>query len=95
MGGATALALEGAAAAAGADRVPRQALDAVPARRLHDFMHAKVTVADDTTFVGSFNLSRSGETNAENVLEITDPALAERMAGWIDGLRERYPAMSA
>ena len=43
-------------------------------------MHAKVTVADDTVFVGSFNLSRSGEMNAENVLEIHDPALAERMA---------------
>ena len=42
----------------------------------HDFMHAKVTVADDTVFVGSFNLSRSGEMNAENVLEI-----ARRRAG--------------
>ena len=60
---------------------------------IHDFMHAKVTVADDTTFLGSFNLSRSGETNAENVLEIADPALAERMAGWIDELRARYPAL--
>ncbi|HVD25215.1 MAG TPA: phosphatidylserine/phosphatidylglycerophosphate/cardiolipin synthase family protein [Gaiellaceae bacterium] len=58
---------------------------------LHDFMHAKVTVADDTVFVGSFNLSRSGEMNAENVLEIADPALAERLAAWIDGLRARYP----
>jgi ubiquinone/menaquinone biosynthesis C-methylase UbiE len=26
---------------------------------VHDFMHAKLTVADDTVFVGSFNLSRS------------------------------------
>ncbi len=58
---------------------------------VHNFMHAKVTVADDTTFLGSFNLSRSGETNAENVLEIADAALAERMAVWIDGLRSRYP----
>ena len=41
---------------------------------VHDFMHAKVTVADDTVFVGSFNLSRSGEMNAENVLEIRDAA---------------------
>jgi phosphatidylserine/phosphatidylglycerophosphate/cardiolipin synthase-like enzyme len=57
---------------------------------VHDFMHAKVTVADDTVFLGSFNLSRSGETNAENVLEIADGALAERLAGWIDGLRARY-----
>ena len=28
---------------------------------VHDFMHAKVTVCDDTAFVGSFNLSHSGE----------------------------------
>ena len=57
-------------------------------------MHAKVTVADDTVFVGSFNLSRSGEENAENVLEIADAALADRMADWIDALRARYPALN-
>ena len=58
---------------------------------VHDFMHAKVTIADDTVFVGSFNLSRSGEMNAENVLEIHDPALAERMAAFVDAVRARYP----
>jgi len=58
---------------------------------VHDFMHAKVTVADDVVFLGSFNLSRSGEMNAENVLEIADAALAERLAAWIDGLRTHYP----
>jgi phosphatidylserine/phosphatidylglycerophosphate/cardiolipin synthase-like enzyme len=58
---------------------------------VHDYMHAKVTVADDTTFVGSFNLSRSGELNAENVLEIEDAGLADRMAGFIDGVYARYP----
>jgi phosphatidylserine/phosphatidylglycerophosphate/cardiolipin synthase-like enzyme len=59
----------------------------------HDFMHAKVTVADDVVFAGSFNLSRSGEMNAENVLELHDPELAERLAGFIDEIRERYEAM--
>ncbi len=59
---------------------------------VHDFMHAKVTVADDVVFVGSFNLSRSGEQNAENVLEIADAALAGRMAAYIDESRARYPA---
>jgi phosphatidylserine/phosphatidylglycerophosphate/cardiolipin synthase-like enzyme len=59
--------------------------------RLHDFMHAKLTVADDTVFVGSFNLSRSGELNAENVLEVTDAELAERMAGYVDEVRGLYP----
>ena len=53
-------------------------------------MHAKVCVCDDTTFVGSFNLSRSGEKNAENVLEIDDARLADRLAGFIDEVRAKY-----
>ncbi len=61
---------------------------------VHDFMHAKVTVADDTVFVGSFNLSRSGERNAENVLELHDPRLAEQMASFVDAVRARYPRTS-
>jgi phosphatidylserine/phosphatidylglycerophosphate/cardiolipin synthase-like enzyme len=58
---------------------------------LHDFMHAKVVVADDTAFVGSFNFSRSGERNAENVLEIRDPAVADELARFVDDVRARYP----
>ncbi len=58
---------------------------------VHDYMHAKVTVADDVVFVGSFNLSHSGELNAENVLEIADAALAERLAAFIDDVRAKYP----
>ena len=57
---------------------------------IHDYMHAKVTVADDRVFVGSFNLSHSGEMNAENVLEIADAALAERLAAFVDEVRSRY-----
>jgi phosphatidylserine/phosphatidylglycerophosphate/cardiolipin synthase-like enzyme len=58
---------------------------------VHDSMHAKVTVADDVVFVGSFNLSRSGEENAENVVEIVEPGLAERLAAFVDAVRPRYP----
>jgi phosphatidylserine/phosphatidylglycerophosphate/cardiolipin synthase-like enzyme len=58
---------------------------------VHDYMHAKVTVADDTVFVGSFNLSHSGELNAENVVELTDPQLAEQLAAFVDRVRGRYP----
>jgi phosphatidylserine/phosphatidylglycerophosphate/cardiolipin synthase-like enzyme len=58
---------------------------------VNDFMHAKVAVADDTAFVGSFNFSRSGERNAENVLEIHDAGVAERLAAYVDAVRERYP----
>ncbi|HEY8704608.1 MAG TPA: phosphatidylserine/phosphatidylglycerophosphate/cardiolipin synthase family protein [Gaiellaceae bacterium] len=60
---------------------------------VHDFMHAKVTVTDDVVFVGSFNLSHSGERNAENVLEIADKSLADQLAAYIDSLRARYPSL--
>ena len=60
---------------------------------VHDYMHAKVTVADDTVFIGSFNLSHSGETNAEDVLEIEDAALADRMAQFVDSVRGLYPVL--
>jgi phosphatidylserine/phosphatidylglycerophosphate/cardiolipin synthase-like enzyme len=63
-------------------------------RAVHDYMHAKVTVADDTVFIGSFNLSHSGEENAENVLEITDPTLADRMAAFVDSVRALYPPLA-
>ena len=58
---------------------------------VHDFMHAKATVADDIVFVGSYNLSHAGQQNAENTLEIHDAGLADRLAAFIDGLRIRYP----
>ncbi len=61
----------------------------------HDFMHAKVTVADDTVFLGSFNLSHSGERNAENVLELENAEVAARLAAFIDEIRARYPRIDA
>jgi phosphatidylserine/phosphatidylglycerophosphate/cardiolipin synthase-like enzyme len=62
-----------------------------PEGSVHDFMHAKVTVADDAFFAGSYNLSRSGETNAENVLEVEGRDLAERLAAYVDDVRSLYP----
>ena len=41
-------------------------------------------------FVGSFNLSRSGERNAENVLELEDADLADHLVGFVDEVRARY-----
>jgi phosphatidylserine/phosphatidylglycerophosphate/cardiolipin synthase-like enzyme len=46
-------------------------------------------------FAGSFNLSRSGEQNAENVLEVHDAALADELAAFVDSIRERYDPMPA
>jgi phosphatidylserine/phosphatidylglycerophosphate/cardiolipin synthase-like enzyme len=62
-----------------------------PDGSVHDFMHAKCVVADDVVFVGSFNLSRSGERNAENVLEIESRAIADTLAAFVDAIRSRYP----
>ena len=58
---------------------------------VQDVMHAKVVVADDVSFVGSYNFSRSGELNAENVLEIDDRATADALAAYVDEVRGRYP----
>jgi phosphatidylserine/phosphatidylglycerophosphate/cardiolipin synthase-like enzyme len=60
---------------------------------VHDFMHAKVTVADDVVFLGSFNLSHSGERNAENVLELEDAEIAAQLAAFVDGVAARYPPL--
>ena len=61
---------------------------------LHDFMHAKFTIADDSAFIGSFNLSRSGERNAENVLELDDAAIADQLAAYAETIRARYPPLA-
>jgi phosphatidylserine/phosphatidylglycerophosphate/cardiolipin synthase-like enzyme len=55
-------------------------------------MHAKVVVADDYLFTGSYNLSHSGEQNAENVLEVENPALADQLAAFVDEIHALYPA---
>src|SRR5262249_33320521 len=57
---------------------------------LHDFMHNKVAVADDTVITGSYNFSHSATENAENVLIIRDPELADRYSAYIDALAKRY-----
>jgi phosphatidylserine/phosphatidylglycerophosphate/cardiolipin synthase-like enzyme len=62
--------------------------------RVHDYMHAKLVVADDVVFLGSFKLSRSGERNAEAVLEIHDPALADRLADFVEAVAARYPRVT-
>jgi phosphatidylserine/phosphatidylglycerophosphate/cardiolipin synthase-like enzyme len=57
---------------------------------VHDFMHAKATVCDDTVFCGSYNLSHSGEENAENVVEIENGPLADLFTAYIDKISARY-----
>jgi phosphatidylserine/phosphatidylglycerophosphate/cardiolipin synthase-like enzyme len=57
---------------------------------VHDFMHAKILVADDYVYAGSFNLSHSGEQNAENVVQIESHAVAEICTAYIDRIAARY-----
>ena len=89
--------LEGARCSdrAHARAVLRQALDPVRARaRVHDFMHAKVDGRRRRRRSSAASTSRTpASANAENVLEIPDPALADRLAAFVDGIRERYPAI--
>jgi phosphatidylserine/phosphatidylglycerophosphate/cardiolipin synthase-like enzyme len=53
-------------------------------------MHAKILVADDYVYAGSFNLSHSGESNAENVVQFENAALADQCAAYIDQVAARY-----
>jgi phosphatidylserine/phosphatidylglycerophosphate/cardiolipin synthase-like enzyme len=57
---------------------------------VHDYLHIKTIVVDDTVYAGSYNFSHSGEDNAENLLQLSNGALADRCAGFIAHLIERY-----
>lgn len=57
---------------------------------VHDFMHNKVLVIDDTVITGSYNFSRSAELNAENILFIESASLAESYSAYIDHLIQKY-----
>ncbi|HVH65268.1 MAG TPA: phospholipase D-like domain-containing protein [Candidatus Acidoferrum sp.] len=59
---------------------------------VHDYMHAKITVADNTVLTGSYNLSHAGEENAENLLELDSGPLADRFVAYIDTVFARYAA---
>lgn len=62
---------------------------------VHDFMHNKVLVIDDTVITGSYNFSRSAQFNAENILFIESAALAESYSGYIDHLMQKYASAPA
>jgi phosphatidylserine/phosphatidylglycerophosphate/cardiolipin synthase-like enzyme len=62
---------------------------------VHDFMHAKITVVDNTVFTGSYNLSHAGEDNAENLLQLDGAQLADRFVEFVDAVYARYARMPA
>jgi phosphatidylserine/phosphatidylglycerophosphate/cardiolipin synthase-like enzyme len=57
---------------------------------VHDFMHAKITVVDNTVFTGSYNLSHAGEDNAENLLVLDSAPLADQFVEFVDAVFARY-----
>ena len=57
---------------------------------VHDYMHAKAIVVDGEVLAGSYNFSRGGEENAENMLHITDQGQAEAFATFADQIAQRY-----
>ena len=59
---------------------------------VHDFMHAKITVVDNSVFTGSYNLSHAGEDNAENLLQLDSAPLADRFVAYIDAVFAHYAA---
>jgi len=61
-----------------------------PAGGVHDFMHAKIVVADGDVLTGSYNLSHGGEDNAENLLHIEGGPWSERFDAFVDRVVERY-----
>jgi phosphatidylserine/phosphatidylglycerophosphate/cardiolipin synthase-like enzyme len=61
-----------------------------PSGGVHDFMHAKVVVADGEVLTGSYNLSHGGEENAENLLHIEGGPWSERFGAFVDRVVQRY-----
>jgi phosphatidylserine/phosphatidylglycerophosphate/cardiolipin synthase-like enzyme len=57
---------------------------------VHDFMHNKILLIDDTVITGSYNFSRSAELNAENILFIESSSFAESYSAYIDHLIKKY-----
>lgn len=62
---------------------------------VHDYMHAKIVVVDDTVFTGSYNFSHSGENNAENLLRFDSSLMADGCVDYIEGLIARYSGSGA
>ncbi len=57
---------------------------------VHDYMHNKVAVIDNTVTTGSFNFSRNATMNAENHLSVTNEGLASAYVTYIEHLIARY-----
>ena len=57
---------------------------------VHDFMHNKLVVVDDTVLTGSHNFSLSAQHNAENTILLRDPTLAAKYRDYVSTLVKKY-----
>jgi phosphatidylserine/phosphatidylglycerophosphate/cardiolipin synthase-like enzyme len=57
---------------------------------VHDYMHAKFLVVDDEVLTGSFNFSRHGEGNAENVVHLRSEEVAVTFEAFAERVATRY-----
>jgi phosphatidylserine/phosphatidylglycerophosphate/cardiolipin synthase-like enzyme len=62
---------------------------------VHDYMHAKMVVADDRVVAGSYNCSKGGEENAENLVTIAGQPIADQAAEFADRVAARYRAQDS
>ena len=58
---------------------------------VHNFMHNKFAVVDDTVITGSFNFSTNAQRNAENVVIVESADLADAYADYANALLAKYP----
>ena len=54
-------------------------------------MHAKVVVADDTAFIGSFNLSGQASGTPRTSSRFATDGTADAIAAYVDEIRGHYP----
>jgi phosphatidylserine/phosphatidylglycerophosphate/cardiolipin synthase-like enzyme len=57
---------------------------------VHDYMHAKAIVADGTVLAGSYNLSKHGVNNAENLVVVRGGRISSRVLEFADRVAARY-----
>jgi len=62
---------------------------------VHNYMHLKMIVVDDSVLTRSFNFSHSGENNAENLLRLDSAPFADVCADFIQSLIARYAGTPA
>ena len=61
---------------------------------VHDYMHAKAIVADGTVLAGSYNLSKHGVMNAENLVVVRGGRISSRVLEFAARVAARYASAS-